>query len=93
MERSGDAKHCHSTQDKLYIIGCHSSFFPSILQKKKKQPEFLVIGLPEQLEKLDHPTIHLPLDVILAPVDSARDLGVDIDGNLTFHQHIFLLCL
>ena len=50
--------------------------------------EFLIIGLPQQLSKLRSPTIHLPNDVTLTPVDSARNLGVIFDNNLTFSQHI-----
>ena len=50
--------------------------------------EFLVIGLSKQLEKLDHATICLPNDVLLSPVDSACNLGVIFDGNLTISDHI-----
>ena len=35
-----------------------------------------------------HPTIHLPNDVILSPVGSARNLGVIFYSNLTFSDHI-----
>jgi len=38
--------------------------------------------------KLNNPTIHLPNNVILSPVDSARNLGVIFDKNLSFAQHI-----
>ena len=48
----------------------------TLLSLNPSKTEFLVIGLPKQLEKLNHPTIHLPNDVILPPVDSARNLGV-----------------
>jgi hypothetical protein len=41
--------------------------------------EFLVISLPQQLSKLNSPTIHLPNNVTLTPVDSARNLGVILD--------------
>jgi len=43
--------------------------------------EFLIFGLPQQLSKLNNPTIHLPNNVILSPVDSARYLGVIFDKN------------
>jgi hypothetical protein len=33
--------------------------------------------------------IHWPNDVILSPFHSARNLGVIVDSNLTFSQHIF----
>jgi len=52
------------------------------------QTEFLIFGLPQQLPKLNNPTIHLPNDVILSPVDSPRNLGVIFDENLSFAQHI-----
>jgi len=45
--------------------------------------EFLIFGLPQQLSKLGNPTIHLPNNIILSPVDSAR-----FDKNLSFAQHI-----
>jgi len=45
--------------------------------------EFLIFGLPQQLSKLNNPTIHLPNNV-----DSARNLGVVFDKNLLFAQHI-----
>jgi hypothetical protein len=60
----------------------------NFLSLNPSKTEFLVIGLPKQLEKLNHPTIHLPNDVILSPVDSARNLGVIFDSNLTFSNHI-----
>jgi len=38
---------------------------------------FLIFGLPQQLSnKLNNPTIRLPNNIILSPVDSARNLGV-----------------
>ena len=50
--------------------------------------EFLLVGLPQQLSKLSNPIIHLPNNVTLSPVYSARNLGVIFDSNLTFSQHI-----
>jgi hypothetical protein len=44
----------------------------NFLSLNLSKTEFLLIGLPKQLEKLNHPTIHLRDDVILSPVDSAR---------------------
>jgi hypothetical protein len=43
---------------------------------------------PHQLLKLTNPIIHLPNDVTLLPVNSAHNLGVLSDSNLTFSQHI-----
>ena len=56
--------------NKLYLmstIGCHLIF-----SLNPSKTEFLVIGLTKQLEKLNHPAIHLPNNVILSPVHSAR---------------------
>jgi len=50
--------------------------------------EFLIFGLPQQLSKLNNPTTHLPNNVILSPVDSARNLDVIFDKNLSFAQRI-----
>jgi len=49
---------------------------------------FLIFGLPQQLFKLDELTFHLPNHVLLSPVDSACNLGVIFDRNLTLAQHI-----
>jgi len=58
--------------------------------------EFLIFGLPQQLSELNNPTIHLLNNVILSPVankfnsiqfNSARNLGVIFDRNLSFAQH------
>jgi len=55
---------------------------------KPSKTEFLIFGLPQQLSKLNNPTIYLPNNVILSPIDSARNLGVIFDKNLLFAQHI-----
>ena len=72
-----------------FVYNWMSSNFLSLNPSKT---EFLVIGLPKQLEKLDHPTIHLPNDVIFSLVDSSRDLAVIFDSKLTF-LIVLLLCL
>ena len=46
----------------------------NFLSLKPSKTEFLIIGLPQQLSKLRSPTIHLPNDVTLTPVDFARNL-------------------
>ena len=68
----------------------------NFLSLNPSKTEFLVIGLPKQLEKLDQPTIHSPNNVIFSPVDSARNLGVIFDSNLTLSDNIsavFKSCL
>ena len=73
------------TLNQMCTTGCHQTNFFSLNPSKT---EFLIIGLPQQLSKLRSPTIHLPNDVTLTPVDSARNLGVIFDNNLSFSQHI-----
>jgi hypothetical protein len=48
----------------------------------------MLIGHPEQLAKLDRPTISLPGDVTLYPAKSAVNLGVTIDSDLSFTEHM-----
>ena len=60
----------------------------NFLTLNPSKTEFLIIGLPQQLSKLSSPTIRLPNNVILSPVDSARNLGVILDKNLSYAQHI-----
>ena len=38
-----------------------------------------------------HPTIHLPDEVTLSPVDLTRNLGVIFDSNQTFSDHIYVV--
>jgi len=60
----------------------------NFLSLNPSKSEFLILGLPQQLSKLNSPTIYLPNNVILSPVDSACNLGVIFDENLSFAQHI-----
>jgi len=60
----------------------------NFLSLNPSKNEFLFFGQPQQLSKLNNPTIHLRNNVILLPVVSARNLGVIFDKNLSFAQHI-----
>ena len=60
----------------------------NFLSLNPDKTEFLLIGHPKQLSKLDHPTLSLPDNVILSPAKSARNLGVIFDSNLSFTDHI-----
>jgi len=60
----------------------------NFLSLNPSKTEFLIFGL-QQLTKLDNPTIYLPNNVILSPDDSACNLGVIFDKNLSFAKHIF----
>ena len=82
VDFSHSSAHLEQTVSNVY--NWISSYFLSLNPSKT---EFLVIGLPKQLEKLYHPTIHLRNDVILSPVDSARNLGIIFDSNITQSDH------
>jgi len=56
----------------------------NFLTLNPSKTEFLIIGLPHQLSKLSFPTFRLPNNVTLSPVDSARNLGVILDKNLSY---------
>jgi len=60
----------------------------NFLSRNPSKTEYLIFGLPQQLSKLNNSTIHLPNNVILSPVDSARNLGVIFDKNISLVQHI-----
>ena len=60
----------------------------NFLTLNPSKTEFLIIGLPQQLSKLNSPTLRLPNNVTLSPVDSARNLGVILDKHLSYAQHI-----
>src|SRR5208282_281083 len=50
--------------------------------------ELLIIGLPTQLSKLHMPNLILPDNSSITPVQSARNLGIIFDSNLSFDKHI-----
>jgi hypothetical protein len=52
------------------------------------ETEFRLVYLPQQLSKFNNPMIHLPYNITLSPVNSARKLGVIFDRNLTLPQQI-----
>jgi len=56
--------------DYLSMSSNSLSLYPS-------KTNYLVFGLPQQLSKLDNPTIHLPNNIIISPVHSAHSLGSD----------------
>jgi hypothetical protein len=69
------------------VSNCMSANFLTLDPSKT---EFLVIGLSQQLSMFKSPTIHLPNNVTLTPVDSARNLGVILDKNLSFFSTQFI---
>jgi hypothetical protein len=60
----------------------------NMLSLNHSKTEFLLIGLPKQLSKISDPVIHMPSDVSISPVSSARNLGVIFDSTLSMSEHI-----
>jgi len=63
----------------------------NFLSLNPSKPEFFIFVLPQQLSELNNPTIHLPNNVILSPVDSPRNLGVIFKS--CFHNIRDLRCI
>ena len=60
----------------------------NFLSLNSSKTEFLLIGLPTQLAKIDNPSLSIPSSTSIKPVASARNLGVIFDSNLSFSDHI-----
>ena len=60
----------------------------NFLSLNSSKTEFLLIGLPTQLAKIDNPSLSMPSSTSIKPVASARNLGVIFDSNLSFSDHI-----
>ena len=60
----------------------------NFLSLNSSKTEFLLIGLPTQLAKIDNPSLSMPSSTSIKPVDSATNLGVIFDSNLSFSDHI-----
>ena len=59
----------------------------NLLSLNPSKTEFLVIGLPRQLAKLDNPSFTFG-NIALQPVTHARNLGFIIDNKLNLDQQI-----
>jgi hypothetical protein len=80
---------CHNISHLENTISLvHNWMSSNFLSLSPSKTEFLIIGLPQQLAKLNHPTISLPNSVTLSPVDSAHNLGVIFYSTLSFSEHI-----
>src|SRR5664279_4837045 len=64
------------------LDGFQLSFF------NPSKTEFLLIGLPNQLSKLHNQSLLLPDNTTIAPVHSAKNLGIIFDSNLSFDNQI-----
>ena len=60
----------------------------NFLSLNSSKTEFLLIGLPTQLAKIDNPSLSMPSSTSIKPVAFARNLGVIFDSNLSFSDHI-----
>lgn len=60
----------------------------NFLSLNPSKTEFLLIGLPTQLAKINNPSLSMPSNITLKPVPSARNLGVIFDANLSLSDHI-----
>ena len=49
---------------------------------------FILFGTQQQLSKLDLPSLKLSDGTVIIPSTSVRNLGVILDSNLNFHEHI-----
>jgi hypothetical protein len=63
----------------------------NLLSLNPSKTEFLVIGLPQQLAKINNPQLVIDPNTVLAPASHARNLGFLIDNNLTLNQQISAL--
>ena len=50
--------------------------------------EFILIGTPSQLSKLQNPALTISPSISILPVSSVRNLGVIFDKHLSLHDHI-----
>jgi len=80
---SANILHLQATVD--LISQWMSSNFLSLNQSKT---EFLLIGLPAQLQKIPDPSLLMPSNAIITPTSSARNLGVIFDSTLSMSDHI-----
>jgi len=70
------------------IASISSWMASNFLSLNPSKTEFLLIGLPQQLAKIDRPVLLLPDNSTITPVTNARNLGVLFDSNLSFKKHI-----
>ena len=60
----------------------------NILALNRFKTEYFLFGLPKQFSKLGNPILHMPSNVSVSPVSSARNLGVIFDSSLSLSNHI-----
>ena len=60
----------------------------NLLMLNPFKTDFLPLGLPKQLSKVDNPSLLVHPDVSLSPVTSDRNLGIHFDSTLSLSNHI-----
>ena len=63
----------------------------NLLILNPSKTEFLVIGNPQQLAKLNNPQLTLDCNTTIVPVQKARNLGVIFDNHLSLNNQITAL--
>jgi len=73
-------------QDTIALVSNWMS--SNCLSLNQTKTEFLLIGLPVQLSKISAPSLLMPSQVAITPANSARNLGVVFDSELSMTNHI-----
>jgi hypothetical protein len=73
------------------ITGISEWMASNFLSLNPSKTEFLIVGLPAQLSKLHMPSLTLQDNTSITPVNSARNLGIIFDSNLTYDKQISTL--
>ena len=60
----------------------------NLLRLNNTKTEFLLLGLPSQLDKIHNPVLALDSGVSVSPAASARNLGFIFDSHLTFSGQV-----
>ena len=55
-----------------------------LLSLNLSKTEFMLVGLPQQIYKISSPSLFLPPNHPITPIDSTRNLGFIFDSGLTF---------
>lgn len=63
----------------------------NLLALNPSKTEFLVIGNPQQLSKLNNPQLSLDSNATIVPVHKARNLGIIFDDHISFDNQITAL--
>jgi hypothetical protein len=73
---------------KVQLLKSLPECLQNFLMLNLSKTEFLLIGLPKRLFKIENPPLSMTPTVTVLPVSSARNLGVLFDSNLSLSNHI-----